>query len=358
MDGQMRSNNSDPDQNNLSVTKSYAPSFLDKFMDFIQRLPFPYWLTYLLLITLQGAIFHVLAWLDGWLPAYTLSMLLLLFPLWLWGPMAIMTYLNLTSQTALSKFSQLLDIDEDSLFNLKTEFTTMPNRGVIINGVVWAILYVLLIIINYDALRLFGFGNFFFALIILEGLISYSTGGAIYYHSLRQLTLVNRTVKMVRQFNLFNLDPIYALSRLTSRTGISWMLMLGLTLIMYPLEIARGATMILLAFQVVLALMAFVLPLQFVNQKLVVEKRRLLSGLNQRIESTLERLHLCIDENRLNELELIDKAIASLNTERSILKNIPTWPWSSGTLTGFLSAIGLPMILLLLQLMIQNWLAK
>jgi hypothetical protein len=315
-------------------------------------------MTYLIFFTLQSLVFHILAWVDGWLPAYSFSMLLLLFPLWLWGPMAIMTYLNNTSRTELSRFSRLLEMDEDSLNNLKAEYTTMPTRGVILNAIVWAVVYILLIMISYDSLKIFGFGRFFVVLLILEGFISYTTGGAIYYHSIRQLTLVSRTVKLVRQFNLFNRDPIYALSRLTSRTGISWMLMLGLTLLMYPLEIAKNAALILLAFQVVLALMAFVLPLQVVNQKLVFEKRRLLSDLDLRIETSLERLHHCIDENRLEELALLDKAIASLNTERSLLKNIPTWPWSSGTLTGFVSAVGLPIILLLLQIMIQDWLAK
>lgn len=354
----MKFKSSDPDINNISGTNQYQPSYLDKFMIFIQRLSTPYWVTYLIFFTLQSLIFHILAWIDGWLPAYSFSLLLLLFPLWLWGPMAIMTYLNNTSRKELSRFSTLLEIDEERLNNLKAEYTTMPTRGVIINAVVWAVTYVLLIMISFDSLKGFGFGRFFMVLLILEGFISYTNGGAIYYHSFRQLTLVSRTVRMVRHFNLFNRDPIYALSRLTSRTGISWMLMLGLTLLMYPLEIARIATIILLAFQVVLALMAFVLPLQVVNQKLVVEKRRLLADLDQRIESTLEKFHNSLEENKLGEMDPINKAIINLTAEYSILKNIPTWPWSSGTLTGFLSAIGLPIIVLLLQTLIQNWLAK
>lgn len=354
----MRSNPSGPDQTNSSPTRSDAPSYLDRFMIAVQRLPSPYWVTYLMLFILQSLLFHVLAWVDGWLPAYTFSLLLLLFPLWLWGPLAIMTYLNKTSRIELSRFSKLLEIDEDSMNDLKTKYTTMPTRGVILNAVLWAVVYILLIMVSYESLNIFGFGRFFMVLLILEGFISYINGGAIYYHSLRQLTLVSRTVKKVRKFNLFDREPIYALSRLTSRTGIFWMIMLGLTLFMYPLEIARNEALILLAIQVVLALMAFVLPLQVVNQKLVIEKRRLLSELDQRFESTLERLHRSLDENKLAEMDPINKAIASLTAEQSLLKNIPTWPWSSGTLTGFLSAIGLPIIVLLLQTLVQNWLAR
>jgi hypothetical protein len=52
-----------------SETKPYAPSFLDRFMGFVERLPSPYWLTYLALFLVQVMITHVLAWIDGWVPA-------------------------------------------------------------------------------------------------------------------------------------------------------------------------------------------------------------------------------------------------------------------------------------------------
>jgi hypothetical protein len=353
----MHTKSSDPNQQNISDAKPYAPSFLDRFMCLFQRLPTPYWLTYLIFFILQSAIFHGLAWIDGWLPVYTFNLVLFLFPLWLWGPMAIITYLNLTSEAALSSFSPLLHIEEEGLKRLKCEFTTMPTRGVILSSVIWAIVYVILINWTFDVFYgLYGFGKFFAMIIFLEGLISYSTGSAIYYHSFRQLWLVNRTVKMVKKFNLFQLDPIYALSRLTSRTGISWIFMLGLTLLMYPLELAKGAALVILVIQVTLALAAFILPLRLVNHNLVTEKRELLKELNQRVESTLERLHRCIDEGQLSDADQLNKTIMSLNAERDILKSIPTWPWSSGTLTGFLSALVLPIILFLIQIVIQSWL--
>ena len=355
----MQTMTSESDSQNTRETKPYPPSFLDRFMRFIQHLPIPYWLTYLILFILQSAIFHGLAWIDGWLPAFSFSPILLLFPLWLWGPMAIMTYLNLTSEAALSGFSPLLDVGEDRLKRLKYEFTTMPNRGVIFSSVFWIIAYVFFMYLTIDVLaREYGFGNIFGTIVIIEGLISYSFGGAIYYHSIRQLWMVNKTVKMVRQFNLFQLDPVYSLARLTSRTGISWIFMLVFTLLLFPLALVKGVVLSVLILQVLLALAAFVLPLQLVNQSLVSEKRRLLSELNQRIESILDKMHQSIDDNQPSELDALNAYLTTLNAERDILKGIPTWPWSSGTLTGFLSAILLPILLFLLQIVIQNWLGE
>jgi hypothetical protein len=147
-------------------------------------------------------------------------------------------------------------------------FTTMPARSVILSCVIWSIVYVILVYLNRDAFAAYGMGTFFTLILFLEGLISFSTASAIYYHSLRQLRLVNRTVRMVKKVNLFQLDPVYAFSRVTSRTGISWMIMLSLTLLTFPMQLTNVPVLAILVLQVLLALAAFVLPLRFVNQYL------------------------------------------------------------------------------------------
>jgi hypothetical protein len=346
----------DKTQKNAGNLLPYSPSFIDKFLRFIQRLPIPYWMTYLLLFILESILNHVLAWIDGWLPAFNFNTLLLLFPLWQWGTLASITYLNHTSETTLSNFRPLLDKDNDAVDKLKYEFTTMPIPGVILNGLLWIVGYLLLTYLSYDAFYVrYGLGNFFKVFNILEGLICFAIGSVIYYHSIRQLRLVNRTVKLVKRFNLFNLQPVYAFSRLTSRTGISWMFLLVLTLLMFPLDLAKGLALVVLVLQVVMALAAFVLPLRLVNYHLASEKRRLLAENRRRIEAALAKLHERLDQNELSEMGLLNQAIIGLNSEREILSKISIWPWRTDTLTGFLSAIGLPIILLLIQIAIKKW---
>jgi hypothetical protein len=357
MSSQIQAKKLDPIQQGASDSDPTAPSFIDRFMNLVAGLPGPYWLPYVVLFVLQSIAVHVLAWIDGWLSAYTFSPILLMFPLWLWGPLAIITYLNSISLEALSTFSPLLDVDEEGLKRLKDEFTTMPARGVIVNGVIWSIIYIILTALILETLSVsLGLGPVLTPILVLEGLVSYSTGSAIYYHSLRQLRLVSRTVKMVRQVNLFQLDPVYAFSRLTSRTGVAWMILLSLTLLTYPMQLASAPVLVVLAVQVALALAAFVLPLRFVNDRLVAEKRKLVAELDGRVERTLERLHHHLDRDDMREMEQLNDAIAALNAEREILTRIPTWPWRAGTLTSFLSAIVLPIVLFLIQLVIQNWL--
>jgi hypothetical protein len=106
---------SEPLQPDPGAANPFTPSFLDRCMDSIQRLPIPFWLTYLVLFILEGFLNQALAWTSGWLPPFQLSPLILLFPLWLWGPLAIITHLDRVAMDALSSFSPLIDIDEKAL---------------------------------------------------------------------------------------------------------------------------------------------------------------------------------------------------------------------------------------------------
>lgn len=341
----------------MTDSRPYPPSFLDRFMDFVQRQRVPYWLTYLCCLLLEIAILHVLAWVGDWMPTFTFNPIMAVFPIWLWIPMIIMTYVDSVALDALNSFRPLLKINDEELNRLKYEFTTMPPRGVFLSGLFWGVNYLLLTYLGYQVFYVtYGLGAFLSVAIFITGLISYLTGSAIYYHSLRKLSLVNRTVRMAKHLNLFRLDPVYAFSRVTSLIGISWMLMLTLTLLTLPIRLATGLGLAIMAVQIILAIAAFVLPLWFVHRRLESEKIRLMSELNLRVESTIKLLHAALDENKLENSSHFSDALTSLGAEREVLNTIPTWPWRAGTLTGFLSAIVLPIVIFLVQFAVEKWL--
>lgn len=344
-------------QRNSSADVPYPPSFIDRLIHLTQRLPLPYWLIYIMLFIIQSLIIYILAWVDGSISQLTYKRILFLFPAWQWIPFLIVTFLNKTARSTLHSFSRLLDIDEDSLSKLKYEFTTMPPRAVIISSIIWVAFYVIVTISFSYLYSDLGFGAIARNVAMAEGLFCFATGGVIYYHSLRQLWLVNRTVKTVKRYNLFELDPVYSFSRLTAWTGISWVFMLILNLWLFPFGAASELMLFITIIQVALALAAFILPLRFVNYHLVLEKRRLLAENQRRVESTLARLHQQIDQNKLDEVEQLNNAISGLSAERDTLEKIPTLPWRTETLTGFLSATILPVILLIIQLIIEKWLS-
>lgn len=343
------------DQRIIKITK-FSASYMDKFMDLFRKLPIPYWSSMIILIVLQTFIMHILAWSDGSRPVFTFEKLLLLYPVWLWGPIGIMMYLNSIAQHALEGFRSLIPQDDQAIKSLNNEFSTMRNKGLLINGLIWLVAYLFLNYVARDAYTAFGLGNTFALALFIEGLISYLIGGAIYYHSLRQLLLVHRIVKMVKNFNLFHLDPVYSFSRLTSMIGIVWVLLASFTLLLFPLSIAHSAVIMILVIQIILATAAFVLPLSVIHQRLVIEKRKLLAEHNLRMQQTLKRLHTFLDEGDLEAASALKPVLESINFEFQSLMRIPTWPWRSGTLTGFVTSILLPVALFLIQVGIRQWL--
>jgi hypothetical protein len=58
----------------------------------------------------------------------------------------------------------------------------------------------------------------------------------------------------------------------------------------------------------------------------------------------------------MSTADALNKTLASLVVERELLAKIPTWPWQPGALTGFLTALLLPIILWLIQRILERML--
>ena len=82
----------------------------------------------------------------------------------------------------------------------------------------------------------------------------------------------------------------------------------------------------------------------------------MLAAHEERLKSTLAKLHHALDEDQMTSITQLGSALEGLSMEGGILEKIRTWPWSTETLTGFLTAIVLPMALFAAQLAIQKWL--
>jgi len=324
-------------------------------MSSIQRLPVPYGIAYAILFLLEVAVMHAIGWLDGSLPPLRFDRLYLLFPLWLWGPLAIMTYLDEVALHALRDFQPLLGKHEEEIPRLQYELTTLPARSVWISALVWTGVFALLMYVGFPiVVREYSYGPLAIAAVWVFGLLTFLSGSIVYYHTIRQLRLVSRTIALVERVNLFHLDPVYAFARLTAKTGVCWLLLAGVTLAIFPFGLINVTVLALYLTQVLFALGAFILPLWNVHQRLVDEKRRLLAAVNRRLEATIHRLHQALDGDELARVKEIDTALGGLGSERTVLAGIPTWPWSTATLSGFVSALVLPVALFLIQLALRN----
>lgn len=351
-------NNSKIPTSDVREAIAYKPSWIDRVTTTVERLPMPYWLVYLALVVVEVAVLHIVSWVDGWVPPFQFERFALSFPLWSWGPLAAITYLDALALAAMREFRPLLKVNDEGVRHLEYEFTTMPSRPVIISGLLWSAAYAVLCYVFVPTwTELYSVGPLAMTIAIAVGLFAFFTGSSIYYHTIRQLRLVSQTVAKVPNFDLFRLDPVYAFSRLTAQTGVAWIFLVTLTLLLFPSRLNPIPIIVLSVFQIALALAAFVLPLWSVHRRLVTQKRSLLADISSRVEAAIRRLHRHLDGDDLARIGDVKDAFAALAAGRDVVDKIPTWPWRAGTLGGILSALALPIVLLLIQLILQRWLA-
>lgn len=100
---------------------------------------------------------------------------------------------------------------------------------------------------------------------------------------------------------------------------------------------------------VLIAMAAFVLPLRGMHDLVMAEKRRLEAETGRRITITLNQIHAAVDAGDGEAIGARNGALSTLIAQRDLVARVPTWPWSTGSLTGFVSAILLPIALFLIQ---------
>jgi hypothetical protein len=325
---------------------------VDHLLRAVQRLPISYWLTYLLIAALESVLVHGAAWLDGTTPRWTLQPIFLMFPLRTWISLALITFLNQQAIGALHQFRPLLDSDDEER-RLAQLMTTMPVRPVL--GVnLLGCLYFLFLALTAP-LEAFKGRPLLTPAYLTSGFLAFGVGSVIYYHTYRQLRFVHRIYAGVHSFNLFQMQPVYAFSRLTALTGGAYLLLISLTLLFFPYPLTDRRAILSFLLQMLLTVVALVLPLWDTHQRLAAEKRRLQSAVDRRIETMLEQMHRSIDEFKAQSLEAHKTALESLLLERKVLEGLPTWPWQSSTLHNFLTAIFVPLLLLVVQLVVERW---
>jgi len=151
----------------------------------------------------------------------------------------------------------------------------------------------------------------------------------------------------------FRPAPLYAFSRLTAQVGLVLVGFNALGIVLNPGMFASAAAMTIflpwLAGFTFFAIAVFVVPLQGMHRRLDAEKDRVTGAADGRMRDLLGELNEAIDARATDRVEALDRTISALRHEREILAKLPTWPWSTGTVRGFGSALLLPIGLFLIQ---------
>jgi len=338
---------------NTIVSPKYKASWVDKLQDWLEGLPLPLWVTYLILYLLTVFYIGLVYWIEIGSLAGEITALMfanaIWFPLWL----AALHYLNIVARKAMNEFRPITDCNEDEFNHFLYRMTRMPKWVILaINGLLAAFFIALALddFTNLDP-RITKLSSA--ALVVVYLTFGFSNLLIAFYHTIRQLRLVRQMYKMVSNVNIFNLQSLYALSSLSAKTGIMWTIFISLNFFI-SVSLATGPmsteVILLLSFvEIAFAFSVFLFPLWGIHVRIQDEKEHMLKENADRLHNMNLDFQQHLDESDLNVMDAYQKGISALLSLRAEMEKTPTWPWRPATLRAFLSAVFLPIILFLIQ---------
>lgn len=334
----------------------YAPSWVDHVTDWVRGLPFPAWVFYGGIAIALAAMEVTSKWIDGTYPFGQINPLHISFVLIGIYLLGALHYLDDTAAKALEQFRVALDVDDRQYADLRYQLTRLPARQTLL----WSFAVLVLGIIAVSLLP-----KGFFAqehlltsplptvLEVAGAALLFVMAGAVAYHTFRQLIMVERIYGMCNRIDLFQLSPLYAFSKLTMRTAVVF---LGGIYIwnIAPEMIGQPLAVLNTASAVGMAIACFVLPLVGIHELLEKEKNRVQTEASHLMAAAIGELDRRLHAGELTHMDEVKNTLESLTLKKAVLDGIRTWPWSAETPRLLGTAILLPLILFVIQRLLDS----
>ena len=336
----------------LAAARPYAPSWLHALHSAIAALPGPAWLAFVGVGLLVGLFTQVQFTENGTNQPNTLYIPSLYWAFMggsiLWSVGAFQRL----AERAFDAFRPALVADEPSAAKLRYELAVIPAQGSAVLLVGSALVTAAAFVLAPEDAGVVGLSP---PILVGAFLTQALAGGVMFtlaYQLLRQMRLI-RGALADASVDLFRPGPLQALSRITARTGLGLVVIIGSSVLVLPPPPDLTSLLVNWApFLVVppaIAAIAFLVPLSGMHERLEDEKARLLGEAEDRLRLVLDDLNHDVDAKDLSRADGLSKQLASMVQQRDLIAKLPTWPWSSGTFRAFVTAILLPLFLFIIQ---------
>lgn len=333
------------------VEGSFKPSWIDRFDDWIRRLPVKAWIFYILFGIILILVQILFLWLDDGLDAGELLPIIIFNGLSIPFLLALMQLLDDQAVTALKTMRPALDLSEQEIGRYEYRLSNMPFLAPLFAGLATTAITILTPLvtaapIRYAALEQLPLFSVVFHIVDKGSAFLF---GVILYHTIRQLSLVNAiNVKHIR-VNLFQLKPLRAFSRLTASTALGLVIFVYLWIVINPELLTDPLILAYALLFTVLAVFVFAWPLWGAHKLMQTEKEKTLHEIDGQFEALFAEFNELIYKDDDAAAERLNGTIASLEIQHRRISAIPTWPWSSETARIALTAIALPLVLMIIQ---------
>jgi len=341
--------------------RPYAPSWANRVIDWLARLPGPTWLPYVVAstaaVTLELLALGLDAGMATSLESSQTTLGIAYYGVLPFAVLGLIARLDGTAERALTTLRPVLRLTPDEASDVLAKLTIVPARPSLV-------------------LTAFGFA-FTAASLALDpagsGVAGFSAAAVVFrwawesfvttmfllliYHTVRQLRIIGRLHESLSEIDVFDQGPLYALSSVTSTTAVGLVLLLVPSVFLIPSS--AGASFILItaawyAFALAVAAGAFHVPLRGIHAPLDAEQDRLKGASGRGIPTVLVPHHRAVDAGDATAVAAGHQALSALTAERDLVAKVPTWPWSTGALTRFLSAVLLPIGLWLITRFLER----
>lgn len=335
----------------------YSSSWFDRFTAWLEKLPGPGALYYIALaIGFLLILFGVseLGRSNGEFFTNPIKIYLALIIPYILG---VSHFLDISGGNAIEKLRSTLHSGELSLEQMKYRITTLPARPALFASLTMVLVVNVPLLLGFDYLGVTPDPrNATQLAVFLVGIVFWWVFGFSVYHTVHQLRVVSQIYTEYVDVNLYRFSALYALSTVTSMTSISIIVAASVAVVVLPSIALRPIGIVVIATSAVLAIITFGWPLWGVHRVMIEEKERMDLECSKRYESLLMEWHLKVDSRKLDGSGDLYSAIQSVLVEKGEISKIPTWPWSPGTLRGWIAALFLPLAVWMLQWLIERFL--
>jgi hypothetical protein len=172
----------------------------------------------------------------------------------------------------------------------------------------------------------------------------------------RQLILVNALYKEVKNINLFNLWPVYALSRYGYTIALLFVLSTVLIGIVFRLLGGADLGYVYIIYTLAISLVVFIAPLLGINTRLRRQKEQDLQRLGVQLNGIYQETETAVRSRKLAKVSALKTAASALKEQMDAIQKVATWPWNPGSLRNLLLPVLLPLFIAILQRYVLSFL--
>lgn len=340
--------------------RPYKPSWIDRLNNWVEQLPVSAWILYVLFGIMLILVQLLFLWLDRGLQAEELLPVIIFNGLAIPFLQALIHLLDNQAVAALNSMKPMLDMSMSEFNQYEYRLSNMPFLSSLIAGLVMTVLVIVMeriwvVPVRYAALEQL---PVFMVVYYIIDKISAFLYGVIIYHTIRQLRLVNLINSRHIRVNIFQLKPLQAFSRLTASTAVGLVVGIYGWMLINPDLLTDLFGLVFVFSFTILAIGVFVWPLVGTHRLMEIEKERMLQDIDDKFEAVFAMFNQQLHDDDYSAIERLNGTISSLEIQQRKIQAIPTWPWRTETVRSVFTAIALPLVVWVIQFLVEqalNW---